>query len=87
MRLNPTLRESWFPGDAMKIYWNRLKLRGSEEWITYEYKDSWNIRYFSFDGQKTWHRTKREALQAAGLLPREAPFTTAFGERGGHCPI
>jgi len=72
---------------AQKIYFNRLRLRGTENWIPYEYKDSWNHRYFSFDGQKTWHRTKREALQAAGLLPSAVTFTTAFGELGGHMPI
>lgn len=31
----------------------------------YSYKESWGTRYYSFDGEETWHKTKTDAFRAA----------------------
>jgi hypothetical protein len=43
---------------------NRIKVDGV--WYWYEYKDSWNQRYYSFDLGKTWQKSKRAAFGSAG---------------------
>lgn len=43
----------------------------------YSYKNVWNIRYYSFDGERTWKNNKADAIRAAidsGLLCADNQF-------------
>lgn len=51
-------------GGHVRIYWGACTLKTGER-VEYEYKDSWNRRYYSFDGGKSWHTSKTRAYHSA----------------------
>lgn len=36
-------------------------IKATNEKFWYDYKDSWNVRSYSFDGGTTWHKSKSAA--------------------------
>ena len=49
----------------MKVYSTRMTIKATGECFWCDYKDSWNVRYYSFDGGETWHKTKTAAYRVA----------------------
>lgn len=43
----------------------KITIKSTGEQFWYDYRDSWNTRYYSFDSGATWHRTKSEAYRTA----------------------
>jgi hypothetical protein len=42
--------------------WNKIKIQ--DTWFTYEYRDSWGKRYYSFDNGQTWATSKKKAFES-----------------------
>ena len=49
----------------MREYAATATIKATGEKVGYLYRDSWQARYYSFDGGKTWRRSKAEAFAAA----------------------
>lgn len=49
----------------MKVYWNIFIEKATGDRLVYSYKDSWGQRYYSFDEERSWHRSRVDAYLAA----------------------
>ena len=48
-----------------KIHWSIATLKTTGEKLVYLYKDAWQVRYYSFDNEKSWHPSKTKAYKEA----------------------
>lgn len=48
-----------------RISWNIATVKATGQKFVYLYKDAWGQRYYSFDNEQTWHKSKAQAFRHA----------------------